>query len=70
MVAALHAAGIEVILDVVYNHTAEADERGPTLSLRGIANPGYYRLATTPATTPTTPAAATPCTSSSPRCCG
>ncbi|MGK5531345.1 glycogen debranching protein GlgX [Streptomyces sp. URMC 129] len=45
MVRALHQAGIEVILDVVYNHTAEADERGPTLSLRGIANPGYYRLA-------------------------
>ncbi|WP_326596437.1 glycogen debranching protein GlgX [Streptomyces sp. NBC_01803] len=45
MVRALHQAGIEVILDVVYNHTAEANERGPTLSLRGIANPGYYRLA-------------------------
>jgi isoamylase len=44
MVRALHAAGIEVILDVVYNHTAEADELGPTLSLRGIDNPGYYRL--------------------------
>ncbi|WP_425578360.1 glycogen debranching protein GlgX [Streptomyces albiaxialis] len=45
MVRALHAAGIEVLLDVVYNHTAEADERGPTLSLRGIDNRGYYRLA-------------------------
>ncbi|MFD5751151.1 glycogen debranching protein GlgX [Streptomyces sp. NPDC127033] len=44
MVRALHAAGIEVILDVVYNHTAEAGERGPTLSLRGIDNRGYYRL--------------------------
>ena len=44
MVAALHAAGIEVILDVVYNHTAEGDERGPTLSFRGIDNRGYYRL--------------------------
>ncbi|WP_240137995.1 glycogen debranching protein GlgX [Streptomyces sp. MUM 178J] len=44
MVRALHAAGIEVILDVVYNHTAEADQRGPTLSLRGIDNRGYYRL--------------------------
>ncbi|WHM41218.1 glycogen debranching protein GlgX [Streptomyces sp. BPTC-684] len=44
MVRALHAAGIEVILDVVYNHTAEAGERGPTLSLRGIDNKGYYRL--------------------------
>ncbi|MCT9091505.1 glycogen debranching protein GlgX [Streptomyces sp. ASQP_92] len=45
MVRALHAAGIEVILDVVYNHTAEAGEMGPTLSLRGIDNRGYYRLA-------------------------
>ncbi|MEV7140370.1 glycogen debranching protein GlgX [Streptomyces tauricus] len=44
MVRALHAAGIEVILDVVYNHTAEASELGPTLSLRGIDNRGYYRL--------------------------
>ena len=38
MVAALHAAGIEVILDVVYNHTAEGNQMGPTLSLRGIDN--------------------------------
>jgi glycogen operon protein len=45
MVKALHAAGIEVILDVVYNHTAEGDERGPTLSFRGIDNAAYYRLA-------------------------
>lgn len=44
MVRALHAAGIEVILDVVYNHTAEAGELGPTLSLRGIDNRAYYRL--------------------------
>ena len=44
MVRALHAAGIEVILDVVYNHTAEGDEAGPTLSFRGTDNPGYYRL--------------------------
>ncbi|MFJ6695396.1 glycogen debranching protein GlgX [Streptomyces sp. NPDC091272] len=44
MVQALHAAGIEVILDVVYNHTAEAGELGPTLSMRGIDNRGYYRL--------------------------
>jgi isoamylase len=44
MVRALHAAGIEVILDVVYNHTAEGDERGPTLSLRGFDNAAYYRL--------------------------
>ena len=45
MVAALHAAGIEVLLDVVYNHTAEGNRRGPTLCLRGIDNPAYYRLA-------------------------
>jgi glycogen operon protein len=44
MVRALHAAGIEVILDVVYNHTAESDELGPTLAFRGIDNPAYYRL--------------------------
>ena len=40
----LHAAGIEVILDVVYNHTAEGDETGPTLSFRGLDNASYYRL--------------------------
>ena len=40
----LHAAGIEVILDVVYNHTCEESERGPTLSFRGIDNASYYRL--------------------------
>lgn len=44
MVKALHTAGIEVILDVVYNHSAEADQEGPTLSFRGIDNAGYYRL--------------------------
>src|SRR5580692_3274612 len=44
MVRALHAAGIEVILDVVFNHTAEGNETGPLLSLRGIDNPVYYRL--------------------------
>ena len=44
MVARLHDAGIEVILDVVYNHTAEGNERGPTLSFRGIDNASYYRL--------------------------
>ena len=43
MVRALHAAGIEVLLDVVYNHTAEGDETGPTLSFRGIDNLAYYR---------------------------
>ncbi len=40
----LHAAGLEVILDVVYNHTAEGSERGPTLSFRGLDNASYYRL--------------------------
>jgi isoamylase len=45
MVKALHGAGIEVILDVVYNHTAEGDHRGPTLSFRGIDNAAYYRIA-------------------------
>jgi glycogen operon protein len=44
MVAALHDAGLEVILDVVYNHTAEGDEKGPTLSFKGIDNLSYYRL--------------------------
>ena len=44
MVKALHRAGIEVILDVVYNHTAEGNHLGPTLSMRGIDNASYYRL--------------------------
>ena len=44
MVRALHEAGIEVILDVVYNHTAEGNHLGPTLSMRGIDNENYYRL--------------------------
>jgi glycogen operon protein len=44
MVRTLHEAGLEVILDVVYNHTAEGNELGPTLSFRGIDNPSYYRL--------------------------
>jgi isoamylase len=44
MVRTLHAAGLEVILDVVYNHTAEGDQTGPTLCFRGLDNPGYYRL--------------------------
>jgi glycogen operon protein len=44
MVAGLHGAGLEVLLDVVYNHTAEGDARGPTLSLRGLANRQAYRL--------------------------
>ncbi|MEM6911700.1 MAG: glycogen debranching protein GlgX [Verrucomicrobiota bacterium] len=44
MVRAFHAAGMEVILDVVYNHTGEGNERGPTLAFRGIDNLSYYRL--------------------------
>ncbi|WP_205504448.1 glycogen debranching protein GlgX [Rufibacter psychrotolerans] len=44
MVKALHRAGIEVILDVVYNHTGEGNEKGPTLSFKGIDNASYYRL--------------------------
>ena len=44
MVRSLHAAGLEVILDVVYNHTAEGNQNGPTLSFRGLDNAAYYRL--------------------------
>jgi len=43
-VDALHNAGIAVILDVVFNHTGESDEFGPTLSMRGLDNAGFYRL--------------------------
>ena len=46
MVKRLHDAGIEVILDVVYNHTGEGNHLGPTLSFRGIDNVSYYRLET------------------------
>ena len=49
MVRRLHAAGIEVMLDVVYNHTAEGDELGPTLTFRGLDNASYYRLLPTTA---------------------
>ena len=60
MVKALHRAGIEVILDVVFNHTAEGDHDGPTLCFRGLDNRTYYILEAGPArATPTTPAAAT-----------
>ncbi len=45
MVRALHAAGLEVVLDVVFNHTPESDASGPTISFRGLDNAGYYRLA-------------------------
>ncbi|RJL07126.1 glycogen debranching enzyme GlgX [Paracoccus aestuarii] len=48
MVARFHKAGIEVILDVVYNHTAEGNQMGPTLSFRGLDNAAYYRLAEDP----------------------
>ena len=48
MVARFHAAGIEVILDVVYNHSGEGNQMGPTLSFRGLDNKSYYRLAETP----------------------
>ena len=44
MVNALHAAGLEVLLDVVFNHTAEGDHAGPTICFRGLDNPAYYRL--------------------------
>jgi glycogen operon protein len=44
MVRAMHQAGLEVILDVVFNHTAEGGTGGPTLSFRGLDNPAYYRL--------------------------
>ncbi|MEV7073314.1 glycogen debranching protein GlgX [Streptomyces sp. NPDC091972] len=47
-VRALHEAGIEVILDVVYNHTAEGNHLGPTLSFKGLDNPSYYRLTDDP----------------------
>jgi len=59
-IARLHDAGIEVILDVVYNHTAEGNHLGPTLSFRGIDNTSYYwLLPDQPATTTISPAAAT-----------
>ena len=48
MVRAMHAVGLEVILDVVYNHTAEGNQMGPTLSMRGVDNAAYYRLAPDP----------------------
>ena len=62
MVRALHAAGIEVLLDVVYNHTAEGGADGPTLSWRGLDNAAYYRLAGGRRYVDS-PAAATPSTS-------
>ena len=70
MVKALHRAGIEVILDVVYNHTAEAFGDGATLCFRGLANDAYYILDDRQRrATPTTPAAATRSTPAT-RSCG
>ena len=66
MVKALHRAGIEVILDVVFNHTAEGDETGPTLSFRGLDNAVYYMLDGDRPLRRTTRAAATPSTRNHP----
>ena len=55
MVRALHEAGLEVILDVVFNHTAEGGEGGPSLCFRGLDNTAYYRLNPGTRTSTTTP---------------
>ncbi len=70
MVKALHEADIEVILDVVYNHTAEGNHMGPTLSFRGIDNAAYYRLVDSRPrpTTSTPPAPATRCSCAARTC--
>ena len=60
MVRALHEAGLDVVLDVVYNHTAEAGAEGPTLCFRGLDNAAYYRLEPTDRRTSTRRGAATP----------
>ena len=73
MVKALHAAGLEVILDVVYNHTAEGSPLGPTLCFRGLDDVGYYKhvdWVTTARRTSTSPGAATPWTRRTRRRCG
>ena len=59
MVKALHRAGIEVILDVVFNHTAEGNHDGPTSSFRGIDNPNLLHIGTDGRATPITPVAET-----------
>ena len=59
MVKAFHKAGIEVILDVVYNHTSEGNQQGPTVCFRGFENSVYYILNQTKPSTPTSPALAT-----------
>ena len=70
MVRALHQAGIEVILDVVYNHTAEGNHLGPTLSFRGIDNQAYYRLCAMIRVTTWTPQApGTACWCATRTCC-
>ena len=70
-VAALHDAGIEVLLDVVLNHSGEGDARGPTVSLRGLDNATYYRTVEGDAAAMwTTPAAATRWRSTVRPCCG
>ena len=70
MVKRFHRAGIEVILDVVYNHTAEGNHLGPTLCFRGIDNAAYYRLDPgAAASTSTTPEPATRSTSGIPGRC-
>jgi isoamylase len=66
MVKALHRAGIEVILDVVFNHTAEGDHRGPTLSFRGLDNNIYYISNKIGRGTPTTPGTGTRSTPTTP----
>ena len=64
MVATLHQHGLEVVLDVVYNHTAEGGETGPTISFRGLDHASWYRLVPgDPGAAKTSPAAATPCMS-------
>ena len=81
MVKDFHLAGLEVILDVVYNHTAEAGPRGPTLSFRGLDDRGYYQRVVPPTAKPgaktpspcatgTSRAAATPSTPPTRRACG
>ena len=81
MVKAFHEAGLEVILDVVYNHTAEAGPLGPTLSFRGLDDLGYYQRVDAshvveaspsrwPTPTGTSPVAATRSTRRTPRACG
>ena len=68
MVKALHAAGIEVVLDVVYNHTSEVGAAGPTYCYRGIDNSTYYLLGIRTAAIATMPAPATCCGPRIPRC--